>query len=96
LGSGTYRRPDDRAAQLGASAAYVNRATIEAQLERPLHAGEWTAIDPELRPMACDERVSDAGTRRTDWIEDVLARASEPGRCQLSTPGSCPGDRSRP
>ena len=49
------------------------------------------------RDVSCDkERVSDAGTRHTDWIDDVLARASEPDRYPLSTPGSCPGDRSRP
>jgi hypothetical protein len=76
----TYRLLTDLADQLGASVAYVDRPTIEAHLERPLSDAEWSRIAARFTPMASDEHVGDAGTIRTDWIDDVLLRANVPGR----------------
>lgn len=90
-----YGRLADLAGLLGASVAYVDRATIEAHLERPLSAAEWTAVARQLRPMAFDEHVGEAGTLRTDWIEDLLSRAGLPGRWPGPPPG-VPDDRPTP
>lgn len=57
------------------SVAYVDRLTVEAHLERSLSDQEWAAVAEQLTPMAFDEHVGEAGTFRTDWIEDVLAKA---------------------
>ncbi len=76
----TYRLLADVARLLGASVAYVDRLTVEAHLERPLSDREWAAVAARLGPMAFDEHVGEAGTFRTDWIDDVLTRAGLPGR----------------
>jgi hypothetical protein len=72
---------------LEASVAYVDRPTVEAHLERSLSGTEWSAIAAQLTAMAFDEYIGDAGTIRTDWINDVLLRAGLPGP---------PRDNSRP
>jgi hypothetical protein len=78
----THRLLTDLADHLGASVAYVDRPTIEAHLERPLSAIEWSACASRFTAMAFDDHVGDAGTIRTAWIEDVLLRAGVPGRGQ--------------
>jgi hypothetical protein len=79
-GGDTHRLLTDLAGLLEASLAYVDRATVEAHLERPLSDGEWSAIACQFTAMAFDAHVGDAGTIRTDWIDDVLLRADVPGR----------------
>ncbi|MCZ2849818.1 hypothetical protein [Modestobacter sp. VKM Ac-2978] len=76
----TYRLLTDLAGLLEASVAYVDRHTVEAHLERSLSDPTWSAIASRLTAMAFDEHIGDAGTIRTDWIDDVLLRASVPGR----------------
>ena len=60
--------------------AYVDRLTVGAHLERPLSDVEWSAIACRFAAMAFDEHVGDAGTIRTDWIDDVPLRADVPSR----------------
>jgi hypothetical protein len=79
-GGDTHRLLTDLADVIGASIAYVDRPTVEAHLERPLSDREWAATAQQFTAMAFDDHVGDAGTLRTDWIEDVLARAGLPGR----------------
>jgi hypothetical protein len=79
-GGDTYRLLTDLADLLEASVAYVDRPTVEAHLERPLSDGEWSGVAASFTAMAFDEHVGDAGTVRTDWIEDRLHRAGVPGR----------------
>jgi hypothetical protein len=79
-GGNTYRLLTDLAGLLEASVAYVDRATVEAHLERPLSDGEWSSIACRFTAMAFDSHVGDAGTIRTDWIDEVLLRAGVPGR----------------
>lgn len=76
----THRLLTDLADVLAASIAYVDRPTVEAHLERALSDREWAAAAAQLTAMAFDDHVGDAGTLRTDWIEDVLAKAGVPGR----------------
>lgn len=76
----THQVLTDLAALLGASVAYVDRATVEAHPARTLSAAQWAGVAEQLPPMAFDEHVVGAGTLRTDWIDDVLARADVPGR----------------
>ncbi|RBY95455.1 hypothetical protein DQ237_12965 [Blastococcus sp. TF02-8] len=76
----THRLLTDLADVIGASIAYVDRPTVEAHLERPLSGREWAATAQQFTAMAFDDHVGDAGSVRTDWIEDVLARAGVPGR----------------
>ena len=76
----THRLPTDLADLLEASVAYVDRPTVEAHLERPLSDGEWSAVATQFTAMAFDEHVGNAGTLRTDWIEDRLHHAGVPGR----------------
>ena len=76
----TYRLLTDLADLVGASIAYVDRPTVEAHLERQLTDHEWSAVAAQFTAMAFDEHVGDAGTVRTDWIEDRLNRACVPGR----------------
>lgn len=71
-GGDTYRLLTDLADLLEASIAYVDRPTVEAHLERPLSDGEWSAVATEFTGLAFDEHVGDAGTVRTDWIEEAL------------------------
>lgn len=79
-GGDTHRLLTDLADVIGASIAYVDRPTVEAHLERPLSDQEWAATAQQFTAMALDDHVGDAGSLRTDWIEDVLAKAGVPGR----------------
>src|SRR3954471_13762353 len=81
-----HRLLTDLADLVQASVAYVARATVEAHLERPLTDGEWSAVATSFTAMAFDEHVGDAGTLRTDWIEDRLRRAGVPGRTPPAPP----------
>ena len=85
-GGDTYRLLTDLADRLEASVAYVDRPTVEAHLERPLSDGDWSAVAAQFTAMAFDEHVGDAGTVRTDWIEDRLHRAGVPGYTPPATP----------
>ena len=93
-GGDTYRLLTDLADLLEASIAYVDRPTVEAHLERPLSDREWSAVAASFTAMAFDEYVGDAGTVRTDWIEDTLRRAGVPGYTSRATPQ--PGPPRRP
>jgi hypothetical protein len=51
----------------------MSTATGKAtRCERPLSDGEWSAVAGQFTALAFDEHVGDAGTLRTDWIEDAL------------------------
>ena len=91
----THRRLTELADALGASVAYVDRPTVEAHLERPLSDGDWSAVAAQFTAMAFDEHVGEAGTLRTDWIEDRLHRAGVPGRIPHATPRSGPSRQPR-
>jgi hypothetical protein len=91
-GGDTYRLLTDLADFLEASIAYVDRSTVEAHLERPVSDGEWSAVAAGFNGMAFDEHVGDAGTVRTDWIEDRLHRAGVPGH---TSPAPLRSDRPR-
>ncbi|MBM7808526.1 hypothetical protein JOD57_004363 [Geodermatophilus bullaregiensis] len=84
-GGDTHRLLTELADALGASVAYVDRPTVEAHLERPLSDDEWSAVATQFTAMAFDEHVGEAGTLRTDWIEDRLRRAGVPGRTLRAT-----------
>jgi hypothetical protein len=94
-GGDTYRLLTDLADLLEASVAYVDRPTVEAPLERPLSDGEWSAVTTQFTAMAFDEHVGDAGTVRTDWIEDRLHRAGVPGCTPRATSRSEPSRQPR-
>jgi hypothetical protein len=94
-GGDTHRLLTDLADQLEASVAYVDRPTVEAHLERPLSDDEWAAVAAQFTAMAFDEHVGDAGTVRTDWIEDRLHRAEIPGRTLRGTGRSGPSRQPR-
>jgi hypothetical protein len=89
-GGATHRLLTDLADVIGAGIAYVDRPTVEAHLERPLSDPEWAAVSQQVSAMAFDDYVGDAGSLRTDWIEDVLARASVPGRGHTGQPVAGP------
>lgn len=89
-GGDTYRLLTDLADLLEASVAYVDRPTVEAHLERPLSDGEWSTVAAQFSAMSFDEHVGDAGTVRTDWIEDRLHRAGVPGRTPPAAPQLAP------
>ena len=89
-GGDTYRLLTDLADLVEASIAYVDRPTVEAHLERPLSDGEWTAVAAQFSAMAFDEYVGDAGTVRTNWIEDRLRRAGVTGRTPPTSSRSGP------
>ena len=78
-GGDTHRLLTDLADAIGASIAYVDRPTVEAHLERPLSDREWADTAQQFTAMSFDDHVGDADSLRTDWIEDVLARAGVPG-----------------
>jgi hypothetical protein len=84
----THRLLTELADALGASVAYVDRLTVEAHLERPLSDSEWSAVTAHFTAMAFDEHVGEAGTLRTDWIDDRLHRAGVPGHTLRATDGS--------
>ncbi len=94
-GGNTHRLLTELANALEASVAYVDRPTVEAHLERPLSDGEWSAVAAHFTAMAFDEHVGDAGTLRTDWIDDRLRRAGVPGRIPHATPRSGPARQPR-
>ena len=73
----------DLADELGATVAYVDRATVEAHLDRVL-----SAVAGQFRGMDFDEHVGDHGTFRTGWIETVLERAGVPGAGYSSDGGA--------
>ena len=75
----TYRLLRDLGDHLNLSIAYVDRATIEALLERDLSADEWAATSGQFHALDFDDHVGDAATFRTDWIEGVLDKAGVPG-----------------
>lgn len=85
-GGDTHRLLTDLADVIGANVAYVDRPTVEAHLERPLSDHDWAATAQQCTAMAFDDHVGDAGSLRTDWIEDVLATAGVPGRGQAGQP----------
>ena len=84
-GGDAHRLLTELADALGASVAYVDRPTVEAHLERPLSDGEWSAVAAQFTAMSFDEHVGEAGSLRTDWIEDRLHRAGVPGRTPRAT-----------
>ena len=94
-GGDTYRLLPDLGDLVEASVTYVDRLTVEAHLERPLSDGDWSAVAAQFTAMAFDEHVGDAGTVRTDWIEDRLDRAGVPGRTLRATGRSGPSGQSR-
>ncbi len=94
-GGDTHRLLTELADLLEASVAYVDRPTVEAHLERPLSDGEWSAVAASFTAMAFDEHVGEAGTLRTDWIEDRLHRAGVPGRNLRVTGRSRPSRQPR-
>ena len=94
-GGDTYRLLTDLGYLLEASVAYVDRPTVEAHLERPLSDGDWSAVAAQFTAMAFDEHVGDAGTVRTDWIEDRLHRAGVLGRNLRATGRSEPSRQPR-
>ena len=75
----TYRLLRDLGDHLGASLAYVDRATVEAHLERTLSDAEWAATNDQFTALDFDEHVGDHGSFRTDWIESLLDKAGVPG-----------------
>jgi hypothetical protein len=85
-GGDTHRLLTDLADLLEASVACVDRPTVEAHLERPLSDDEWSAVAASFTAMAFDQHVGDAGTLRTDWIEDRLQRAGVPGHTPPAPP----------
>jgi hypothetical protein len=89
-GGDTYRLLTDLADLLEASIAYVDRPTVEAHLERSLSDGDWSALAASFTAMAFDEHVGDAGTVRTDWIEDRFRRAGVSARTPRAAPTSGP------
>jgi hypothetical protein len=89
-GGDTHQLLTDLGDLLEASVAYVNRPTVEAHLERPLSDGDWSAVAAQFTAMAFDQHVGDAGTLRTDWIEDTLRRAGLPGRTPPAPPRADP------
>ena len=94
-GGDTFRLLTDLADLVDASVAYVDRPTVEAHLERPLSDEEWSAVAAQFTAMAFDEHVGDAGTVRTDWIEDRLHRAGVPGRTLPPASRSGPSQQPR-
>ena len=89
-GGDAHRLLADLADLIGASIAYVDRLTVEAHLERPLSDPAWAAITQQFTAMAFDDHVGDAGSLRTDWIEDILAAAGVPGRDHTGQPAAVP------
>lgn len=72
---GTYRLLADLGDELGLSLAYVDRATIEAHLERDLTAAEWHRVSAAFAATGFDDHVGDNGRCRTAWIDTVMGAA---------------------
>ena len=94
-GGNTHRLLTDLANAVGASVAYVDRPTVETHLDRSLSDDEWSAVAAQFTAMAFDDHVGEAGTLRTDWIEDRLHRAGVPGRTLRTTDRSEPSRQPR-
>ena len=94
-GGDAYRLLTDLGDLLEVSVAYVDRPTVEAHLERSLSDDEWSAVAAEFTAMAFDEHIGDAGSVRTDWIEDRLHRAGVLGRDLRATRRSEPSRQPR-
>jgi hypothetical protein len=75
----TYQLLRDLADTLQASVAYVDRATVEAHLDRVLSENQWAAVNDQFAAMDFDDHIGEQGRLRTDWIESLLARADVPG-----------------
>lgn len=78
-GGNTVRLLADLADRLGVTLAYIDRATVEAHLERGLDDTEWSEVTGQFHGLDFDERVGEHGTLRTDWIESLLDQAGVPG-----------------
>ncbi|MGY5884760.1 hypothetical protein [Modestobacter lacusdianchii] len=94
-GGDAYRLLTDLGDLLEASVAYVDRPTVEAHLERSLSDDEWSAVAAQFTAMAFDQHVGDAGTVRTDWIENRLHQAGVLGRHPRATGRSEPSRQLR-
>ncbi len=75
----TYRLLRELADSLGASVAYIDRATVEAHLERDLSDAAWAAVNNQFTAMDFDDHIGEQGRLRTEWIETLLTRAGVPG-----------------
>ena len=65
--------------RLELSLAYVDRATVEAHLERDLTTDEWQSLRGKFHAMDFDDHVGDQGTVRTRWIDAICERAGVAG-----------------
>lgn len=74
-----YRLLRDLGDHLDLSLAYVDRATVDAHVERTLTGTEWAAVSGQFSALDFDEHVGEQGTFRTAWIETVLDKAGVPG-----------------
>jgi hypothetical protein len=74
-----YRLLRDLGDHLNLSLAYVDRATVEAHVERTLTSTEWAAVSGQFTAMDFDDYVGEQGTWRTAWVEGVLDEAGVPG-----------------
>ena len=80
VGRDTFRQLCVLAERLQLSLAYVDRATVEAHLERDLTTHEWRSMRGEFRAMDFDDHVGDQGTVRTRWVDAICERAGVAGR----------------
>jgi hypothetical protein len=95
-----YRLLRDLGDYLGLSLAYLDRATVDAHLERRLSDLEWEAVSGQFTALDVDEHVGEHGSVRTDWVETVPETAAVPGGERLdrscapcsatARAGSCP------
>lgn len=74
-----YRLLRDLGDHLDLSLAYVDRATVDAHVERTLTNTEWQAVGGQFSALDFDDYVGDQGSFRTAWIETVLDKAGVPG-----------------
>ena len=74
-----HRLLRDLGDHLNLSLAYVDRATVEAHVERTLTSTEWAAVSGQFTALDLDDYVGEQGTWRTAWVEGVLDKAGVPG-----------------
>lgn len=74
-----YRLLRDPGDHLNLSLAYVDRATVDAHVERTLTGPEWAAVGGQFSALDFDEHLGEQGTFQTAWIETVLDKAGIPG-----------------
>ena len=74
-----YRLLRDLGDHLNLSLAYVDRATVEAHVERTLTSTEWAVVSSQFTALDLDDYVGEQGTWRTAWVEGVLDKAGVPG-----------------